>query len=192
MAKKKWRQGSNQRRSRWGREPVLAPLAVDPSVKAALNLRLHDQVMDLGIISPADYTASKAAMQPVLAKLAEQSWAIDAWQNSNGSVSVAWEVANFIRLRRLMILTKTRTAAHQALVESLPISEGGVPPGDDGTYEGGLQQFFVREINAKFDILGNQVVATLVTIDEQPSMVAILALDANRSGPRPPNYLRDF
>ena len=161
---------------------------IDPIIKNILNTRLHNEILNLGRIDAANYTRSKADMQPVLERLAQDGWQINGWTDRiDGVQSIPWDVADHIRLRRVMMLTRTRTPEHQDLVESLPVSEGGVPAGDDGTYEGGLQQLFTSEINGTFDVDGSPVV-----IDEQPSMVAILSLSAKGKGPRPPNWIRDI
>jgi len=163
--------------------PVTAPhtiwekVSIPRAAKDLLNTRLHGEVLGL-VTSPPDYTASKAAMQPVLDRLAVDGWVI----------TPAWDGAAKVWLRRSVVISVSRTPKHQAFVKSLPIEHGGVPADDPGTYERVYTTQIIHELNGPM-ILAD---GTKIPLDEQPAIVAVIALNAKARGPRPSNWLRDL
>ncbi len=118
-------------------------------------------------------------MQPVLDRLAVDGWSI---------TPAAWDGAAKVLLQRSMVLAIVRSPKHQAFVKSLPIEHGGVPADDSGIYERVITTQIIHELNSPM-ILAD---GTKIPLDEQPAIVAVIALNAKARGPRPSNWLRDL
>ena len=153
-------------------------MPITRDIKDALNARLHDEILGLRT-SPPDYTASPAAIQPVLDRLAVDGWSVSP---------AAWDGAARVLLQRSMVLTITRSPEHQARVLTFPIGKGGgVPPDDPGTYER-AHTTLIHYVLGESSTIGG----ALVVLDESPALMAIATLSATAKGPRPANWIRDL
>lgn len=101
-------------------------MSLQQSTKDAINRELHQAV--LGDTSATkNYLRDSRAMQPVLDRILQDGWIVEAWTDRSGGRVADWSTAAFVQLRRSYRVRVTRTPEHQALV----VRRQEVAPGDD-------------------------------------------------------------
>ncbi len=140
---------------------------VDRATKDALNMRLHNEVLNRRAGRQLDYTASKTAMQPVLDELVKEGWVIPE----------SWDRASKIEFQRKTTITVTRSPARQARLIELGVAQDGIAPDDTGTYQKTVSTTFGMPLNFAWKRVEGE---PRVILNEQPVMLAVLALSAKR------------
>ncbi len=144
------------------------------TAKAEINSRLDLEVMGEAPRIAPDRLVDDASLKTVVDKLALDGWTITKRTKTD------------IELSRIYVVRRTRTPEHQAAAEKAREVTVG-----DNTYETTVKQVRHVSIPTVYGRIEGDALSGVEVTDEV-SALAIVALYANTSGPRPADRLRDL